>query len=98
MEVEKFFAIEDRTPVARRERSDRAEMLRIFRAVLEEKEIPEEKIRKFLDSDFIKDVSLKGYTDETLLNEVDGMTDLLYEKQGSYLQGSKRYNPEQLCL
>ena len=42
MEVEKFFAIEDRTPVARRERSDRAEMLRIFRAVLEEKEIPEE--------------------------------------------------------
>ena len=87
VEVEKFFAIEDRTPVARRERSDRAEMLRIFRAVLEEKEIPEEKIRKFLDSDFIKDVSLKGYTDETLLNEVDGMTDLLYEKQGSYLQG-----------
>lgn len=87
MEVEKFFAIEDRTPVARRERSDRAEMLRIFRAVLEEKEIPEEKIRKFLDSDFIKDVSLKGYTDETLLNEVDGMTDLLYEKQGSKLEG-----------
>lgn len=30
---------------------------------------------------------LKGYTDETLLNEVDGMTDMLYEKQGSYLQG-----------
>ncbi|MBR3070945.1 MAG: hypothetical protein IKG78_03770 [Fibrobacter sp.] len=24
--------------------------------------------------------------DETLLNEVDGMTDMLYEKQGSYLQ------------
>lgn len=30
---------------------------------------------------------MTGYTDETLLNEVDGMTDLLYEKQGSYLQG-----------
>lgn len=32
---------------------------------------------------------LKGYTDETLLNEVDGMTDMLYEKQGSYLQGGE---------
>lgn len=32
---------------------------------------------------------LKGYTDETLLNEVDGMTDILYEKQGSYLQGQQ---------
>ena len=40
-----------------------------------------------LDKEFAKDVSLKGYTDETLLNEVDGMTDILYEKQGSYLQG-----------
>ena len=39
--------------------------------------------------DFAKDVSLKGYTDEILLNEVDGMTDLLYEKQGSYLQGKE---------
>ena len=37
--------------------------------------------------DFANDVSFKGYTDETLLNEVDGMTDMLYEKQGSYLQG-----------
>ena len=35
----------------------------------------------------MKDVSLKGDTDETLLNEVDGMTDLLYEKQGSKLEG-----------
>lgn len=40
-----------------------------------------------LDKVFVKDVSLTGYTDETLLNEFDGMTDLLYEKQGSYLQG-----------
>ena len=39
-----------------------------------------------LDKFFAKDVSLKGYTDETLLNEVDGMTDMLYEKQGAYLQ------------
>ena len=69
--------------------TDRAEMLRIFRDVLEEKEIPAEKLQRLLDKDFTKDVSLKGYTDETLLNEVDGMTDMLYEKQGSYLQGKE---------
>ena len=45
--------------------------------------------KRILDKDFAKDVSLKGYTDETLLNEVDGMTDLLYEKQGSYQQGKE---------
>ncbi|OWV16409.1 hypothetical protein B7990_11755 [Fibrobacter sp. UWB4] len=87
VEVEKFFAIDDRTEPEKREKTNRAEMLRIFRAVLEEKEIPAEKLKRLLDKDFAKDVSLTGYTDETLLNEVDGMTDLLYEKQGSYLQG-----------
>lgn len=89
VEIEKFFAIEDRTPPESREQSDRAEMLRIFRDVLEEKEIPEEKLKKLLDKDFAKDVSLKGYTDEIFLNEVDGMMDILYEKQGSYLQGQE---------
>ena len=87
VEVEKFFAIDDRTEPEKREKTNRAEMLRIFRAVLEEKDIPTEKLTRLLDKDFIKDVSLTGYTDETLLNEVDGMTDLLYEKQGAYLQG-----------
>ena len=62
-------------------------MLRIFRDILEDKDIPEEKLKRLLDKDFANDVSFKGYTDETLLNEVDGMTDMLYEKQGSYLQG-----------
>ena len=89
MELEKFFAIDDRTPPEGREQSDRAEMLRIFRDVLEDKEIPEEKLRKLLDKDFANDVSFKGYTDETLLNEVDGMTDMLYEKQGSYLEAKE---------
>jgi len=89
IEVEKFFAIDDRTELKKRDMSDRAEMLRIFRDVLEEKEIPAEKLLRLLDKDFAKDVSLKGYTDETLLNEVDGMTDLLYEKQGSYQQGKE---------
>ena len=89
VEIEKFFAIEDRTPSENREQSDRADMLRIFRDVLEEKEIPEDKLKKLLDKDFAKDVSLKGYTDEIFLNEVDGMMDILYEKQGSYLQGQE---------
>lgn len=89
VEIEKFFAIDDRTPPEKRDSSDRAEMLRLFRDVLEEKEIPEEKLKRLLDKEFAEDVSLKGYTDETLLNEVDGMTDMLYEKQGSYLQGGE---------
>ena len=89
VEIEKFFAIEDRTPPENREQSDRADMLRIFRDVLEEKEIPEDKLKKLLDKDFAKDVSLKGYTDEIFLNEVDGMMDILYEKQGSYLQAKE---------
>ena len=72
-------------------------MLRIFRDVLEEKEIPEEKLKKLLDKDFAKDVSLEGYTDETLLNEVDGMTDMLYEKQGSYLQAKEEVALEMLA-
>ena len=87
VEIEKFFAIDDRTPPESRDTTDRAEMLRIFRNVLEEKDISAEKLQRLLDKEFAKDVSLKGYTDETLLNEIDGMTDILYEKQGSYLQG-----------
>ena len=67
VEIEKFFAIEDRTPPERREQSDRAEMLRIFRDVLEEKDIPEDRLMKLLDKDFAKDVSLEGYTDITKL-------------------------------
>ena len=89
VEIEKFFAIEDRTPPERQEQSDRAEMLRIFRDVLEEKDIPEDRLMKLLDKDFAKDVSLEGYTDEIFLNEVDGMMDVLYEKQGAYLQAKE---------
>ena len=89
VEIEKFFAIDDRTPPEKRDTSDRAEMLRIFRDVLEDKDIPEEKLKRLLDKEFAKDVSFKQFTDEILLNEVDGMTDMLYEKQGSYLQGKE---------
>lgn len=89
MNRREFIAIDDRTPPEGREQSDRAEMLRIFRDVLEDKEIPEEKLRRLLDKDFANDVSFKGYTDEILLNEVDGMTDLLYERQGGYLEAKE---------
>ncbi|MCQ2124921.1 MAG: Rpn family recombination-promoting nuclease/putative transposase [Fibrobacter sp.] len=89
VEMNKFFAIDDRTPPEKRETNDRAEMLRMFRDVLEDKTIDEEKAARLLDSDFVKDVNFEGFTDELLLLEVDGMTDLLYEKQGSYLQGKE---------
>lgn len=59
IEIEKFFAIDDRTPPEKRDQSDRAEMLRVFRDVLEEKEIPEEKLKRLLDKEFAKDVSLQ---------------------------------------
>lgn len=70
IEIEKFFSIEDRTLVENREKSNRAEMLRIFRDVLEEKNVPEEKLQMLLDKGFAKDVSLEGYTDEILLKRL----------------------------
>ena len=84
VEIEKFFDIEDRSPVEQRECSSRADMLRLFRDVLEEKEISDEKLKNLLDKDFLKDVSFKLYTDEILLKEFDGMIDLLYEREGAY--------------
>ena len=87
VELQKFFAIEDRAPEEEREVGKRADMLRLFRAILEEKEISERNLLGLLDKEFMKDVSLGAYTDELLLHEVDGMTDILYEKQGAYLQG-----------
>lgn len=67
----KFFRIEDRLKEENRydsrEMSPRAEMLRLFRDVLEDKTIDEEKAKRLLDKDFAKDVNFKGYTDELLL-------------------------------
>ena len=39
-----------------------------------------------------------GYTDETLLNEVDGMTDLLYERQGAFEDGREARGREDAQL
>jgi predicted transposase YdaD len=36
-------------------------------------------LQRKLDKDFAIDVSLIRYSDETLLNDVDGMTDMTYE-------------------
>ncbi len=80
-----------------RDVSPRAEMLRLFRDVLEDKTIDMEKAGKLLDEDFVKDVDFRGYTDELLLLEVDNMTDMLYEKQGSYLQGKAEGREEGLA-
>ena len=94
----KFFRLEDRLQEegrqANRETTPQAEMLRLFRDVLEDKTIDEEKAQRLLDKDFAKDVNFKGYTDELLLLEVDNMTDMLYEKQGSYLQGKREGKEE----
>ncbi len=93
VEMTKFFRMDDRllteNRFAARDMSPRAEMLRLFRDVLEDKTIDEEKAGNLLDEDFAKDVNFRRYTDELLLLEVDNMTDMLYEKQGSYLQGVK---------
>ena len=59
----KFFRMEDRLKKEKRyetrEMSPRAEMLRLFRDVLEDKTIDEEKAERLLDKDFAKDVNLQ---------------------------------------
>ena len=59
----KFFRIEDRLQEegrqANRETTPRAEMLRLFRDVLEDKTVDEEKAERLLDKDFAKDVNLQ---------------------------------------
>ena len=99
VEMSKFFRMDDRLQEENRwearDVSPRAEMLRLFRDVLEDKTIDEEKAGNLLDEDFAKDVSFVGYTDELLLLEVDNMTDMLYEKQGSYLQGKEEGRNEE---
>ena len=59
-------------------------MLRIFRAVLEEKEIPAEKLKRLLAKDFIKDVSLAGFTDETLILYLDILVSFILRNFATY--------------
>lgn len=87
VEVEKFFRIDAKLSEHKREQGKRAEMLRFFRKIINEDDTPNEKF----DGDFYKrlekDVSLEVYEDELFLREVDGMTDLLYERQTAFRKG-----------
>ena len=89
VEVEKFLANDAHTPETEKERSQRAEMLRFFGDIIYERASH----KQFFDEDFCKklskDVSLKHYEDELFLRQVDGMTDLLYEKETAFRKGEK---------
>jgi len=87
VEVDKFREIDQRTPRARSEQSERAEMLRFLIDLMEEKPIPANILQNEMYAKFVKDVSLEKIEDELLLREVDDMTDIKYEKESSYLDG-----------
>ena len=87
VEVDKFREIDQRTPRARSEQSERAEMLRFLIDLMEEKPIPANILQNEMYAKFVKDVSLEKIEDELLLREVGDMTDIKYEKESSYLDG-----------
>ena len=87
VEVDKFREIDKRTPEARRERSERADMLRFLIDLMEEKPFSDDILQNEMYAKFVKDVSLEKIEDELLLREVDDMTDIKYEKESSYLDG-----------
>lgn len=69
VEVEKFFSIDDRVDGSHREQSSRADMLRMFRDILDDKELDVSMATKLLDESFANDVSFASYTNELLLLE-----------------------------
>ena len=89
VEVEKFFRIDEKTAAEDREQSKRAEMLRFFRTIIYEEEIPE----RLFEADFYRalsqDLSLEKYEDELFLKEMDGMIDMVYERQTAFLNGER---------
>ena len=87
VEVNKFCKIDARLPLPNREQSERAEMLRFFYELMEEKPFSPQYLQNDLYAKFIKDVSLDKIEDELLLREVDEMTDIKYEKESSFLDG-----------
>ena len=87
VEVDKFREIDKRTPEVRRERSERADMLRFLIDLMEEKPFSDDILQNEMYAKFVKDVSLEKIEDELLLREVDDMTDIKYEKESSYLDG-----------
>lgn len=87
VEVDKFCKIDARLPLSNREQSERADMLRFFNELMEEKPFSPQYLQNDLYAKFIKDVSLEKIEDELLLREVDEMTDIKYEKESSFLDG-----------
>ena len=87
VEVDKFCKLDARLPLTNREQSKRAEMLRFFNELMEEKPFSPQYLKNDLYAKFIKDVSLDKIEDELLLREVDEMTDIKYEKESSFLDG-----------
>lgn len=84
VEVDKFCKIDARLPLSNREQSERADMLRFFNELMEEKPFSPQYLQNDLYAKFIKDVSLEKIEDELLLREVDEMTDIKYEKESSF--------------
>ncbi len=86
VEVEKFLEIDELAEKSEKEKSQRADMLRLFGDIINEKPVS----TKFYDKDFCnslkKDVSLEKFEDELFLRE-DIMINMAFEKQSSFHKG-----------
>ena len=87
VEVEKFFRIDAGTPEERREKHKRAEMLRFFRKVINEEEIPEPMFEDGFYGKLLKDLSLKRYEDKVLMKEIDEMRDTISMNRTAFRRG-----------
>ena len=88
VEVEKFLKIDGLAEKSEKEKSQRAEMLRLFGDIINEKPVS----TNFYDKDFCdslkKDVSLEKFEDELFLRE-DVMINMAFEKQSSFRKGER---------
>ncbi len=88
VEVEKFLKIDQLAEKSEKEKSQRAEMLRLFGNIINEKPVS----TNFYDKDFCKslqkDVSLEKYEDELFLRE-DIMIDMAFERQSAFRKGER---------
>ena len=88
VEVEKFLKIDELAEKSEKEKSQRAEMLRLFGNIINEKPVS----TNFYDKDFCKslqkDVSLEKYEDELFLRG-DIMIDMAFERQSAFRKGER---------
>lgn len=90
VEVEKFFKIDDKCPKEARERNPRAKMLRFFRNIIREEEIPEQIFTEEFYKALEQDLSLEQVEDELFLKEADRMHDIIYERESAFAEGEAR--------